>query len=60
MKDGGPKISDIQGLLEMSVQRSSCEGDDNKDRLFVYMKGKGNDMMPLSTSTIGESFIVDG
>lgn len=51
--EGDQKVSDIQGLLEMSVQRSSCEGDHNKDRLFVYMKGKGNGTMPLSTSTIG-------
>ncbi|KAL7202889.1 hypothetical protein ACSBR1_034362 [Camellia fascicularis] len=47
------KVSEIQGLLEMSVQRSSCERDHYKDRLFVYMKGNGNGMMPLSTSTIG-------
>ncbi|XVF19558.1 hypothetical protein REPUB_Repub11eG0121900 [Reevesia pubescens] len=45
------KLSEIQGLLELSVQRSSCEKDHHKDRLFVYAKGHG--MMPLSTSTIG-------
>nr|GME10333.1 gamma-tubulin complex component 3 [Ipomoea batatas] len=32
------RISDIQGVLELSVQRSSCEGDLNRDRLYVYMK----------------------
>ncbi|XP_022731919.1 uncharacterized protein LOC111286290 isoform X3 [Durio zibethinus] len=45
------RLSEIQGLLELSVQRSSCERDHHKDRLFVYAKGHG--MMPLSTSTIG-------
>uniref|UniRef100_A0A5B7BZ58 Gamma-tubulin complex component 6 n=1 Tax=Davidia involucrata TaxID=16924 RepID=A0A5B7BZ58_DAVIN len=45
------RISEIQGLLELSVQRSSCERDHNKDRLFVYTKGHG--VMPLSTSAIG-------
>ncbi|XP_059625125.1 uncharacterized protein LOC132268306 isoform X2 [Cornus florida] len=44
-------ISEIQGLLELSVQRSSCERDHNKDRLFVYTKGHST--MPLSTSAIG-------
>ncbi|CAH9072571.1 unnamed protein product [Cuscuta europaea] len=32
------RISEIQGLLELSVQRSSCEGDMNRARLYVYMK----------------------
>lgn len=45
------RLSEIQGLLELSVQRSSCEKDHHKDRLFVY--AKGHSMMPLSTSTIG-------
>ncbi|KAJ8766798.1 hypothetical protein K2173_008352 [Erythroxylum novogranatense] len=45
------RVSDIQGFLEMSVQRSSCERDPYKDRLFVYIKG--NSIMPLSTSAIG-------
>ncbi|KAL4590315.1 hypothetical protein LXL04_003243 [Taraxacum kok-saghyz] len=35
------RISEIQGLLELSVQRSSCERDHYKDRLFVYMKQQG-------------------
>ncbi|XP_037491523.1 uncharacterized protein LOC105629342 isoform X2 [Jatropha curcas] len=45
------RISEIQGFLELSVQRSSCERDPNKDRLFVYVKE--NAVMPLSTSAIG-------
>ncbi|XP_021658753.2 uncharacterized protein LOC110648730 isoform X2 [Hevea brasiliensis] len=45
------RVSVIQGFLELSVQRSSCERDPNKDRLFVYIKG--NSVMPLSTSAIG-------
>ncbi|XP_021892554.1 uncharacterized protein LOC110810642 [Carica papaya] len=45
------RIAEIQGFLNSSVQRSSCEWDNYKDRLFVYMKG--HSMMHLSTSTIG-------
>ncbi|KAE8037663.1 hypothetical protein FH972_010235 [Carpinus fangiana] len=45
------RLSEIQGFLEVSVQRSSCERDRYKDRLFVYMKEHGT--MPLSTSTVG-------
>ncbi|XP_043722483.1 uncharacterized protein LOC122669702 isoform X2 [Telopea speciosissima] len=44
-------ISVIQGLLNLAVQRSSCERDHYKERLFVYMKGPG--MMPISASSIG-------
>ncbi|XP_050222979.1 uncharacterized protein LOC126673061 isoform X2 [Mercurialis annua] len=44
-------VSALQGILEMSVQKSSCERDPNKDRLYVY--AKGNALMPLATSTIG-------
>ncbi|KAI9389011.1 hypothetical protein POPTR_009G153300v4 [Populus trichocarpa] len=45
------RVLEIQRFLELSVKRSSCERDPNKDRLFVYMKG--NDTMPLSAFTIG-------
>ncbi|WCJ41567.1 Spc97 / Spc98 family of spindle pole body (SBP) component [Euphorbia peplus] len=45
------RVSEIQGFLERSVQRSSCEQDPNKDRLFVYMKE--NTRLPLSTTSIG-------
>ncbi|MCL7025357.1 hypothetical protein MKW94_007034 [Papaver nudicaule] len=47
--DGNKRISEIQGLLDTAVQRSSCEGDSYKERLFVYIKG--HDMMPLPNST---------
>ncbi|CAN0923345.1 Gamma-tubulin complex component 6 [Linum grandiflorum] len=40
------KVPEIQGILELSLQRSSCERDPNKDRLFVYTKG--SDSMPSS------------
>lgn len=44
------RISEIQGLLELSVQRSSCEKDHYKDRLFVYMKEQDGSSLPsLST-----------
>ncbi|XP_061354421.1 uncharacterized protein LOC133299039 isoform X2 [Gastrolobium bilobum] len=45
------RLSEIQGLLDLSIQKSSCEQDTNKDRLFVYMKGHGK--LPLSASAIG-------
>ncbi|XP_068338758.1 uncharacterized protein [Pyrus communis] len=45
------RLSEIQGFLESSVQRSSCERDLHKDRLFVYMKG--HDTMTLSASASG-------
>ncbi|KAK2976400.1 hypothetical protein RJ640_008110, partial [Escallonia rubra] len=45
------RISEIQGCLEMSVQRSSCEGDHYKDRLYVYIKE--DSIMPLSASFSG-------
>ncbi|XP_019054445.1 PREDICTED: uncharacterized protein LOC104604116 isoform X2 [Nelumbo nucifera] len=41
----------IQGFLNLAVQRSSCERDNYKDRLFVYTRGHG--MMPISSSSIG-------
>ncbi|KAF1874658.1 hypothetical protein Lal_00007272 [Lupinus albus] len=49
--EANERLSEIQGLLELSIQKSSCEQDPNKDRLFVYMKGNGK--LPLSTSAIG-------
>ncbi|KAF7815439.1 Gamma-tubulin complex component 6 [Senna tora] len=49
--EANERLSEIQGLLELSIQKSSCEQDLNKDRLFVYMKGHGK--MPLPISTIG-------
>ncbi|XP_022995328.1 uncharacterized protein LOC111490907 isoform X1 [Cucurbita maxima] len=45
------KLQDIQGYLELSVQKSSCEHDRNKDRLFVYIKEQCT--LPLSKGTIG-------
>lgn len=38
MVDADKRIPEIQGVLESSVQRSSCEGDPNKDRLYIYKK----------------------
>ncbi|XP_015158332.1 uncharacterized protein [Solanum tuberosum] len=45
------RISEIQGILELSVQRSSCEGDPYKDRLYVYVKGSS--MANISVSARG-------
>ncbi|KAL6564917.1 hypothetical protein OROMI_016367 [Orobanche minor] len=48
------RIPEIQGVLELSVRRSSCEGDPNKDRLYVYQKG---DEIKHSVSAMGTAFI---
>ncbi|KAL0459047.1 UNVERIFIED_CONTAM: hypothetical protein Slati_0531900 [Sesamum latifolium] len=47
------RIPEIQGVLELAVQRSSCEGDPNKDRLYVYLKGEG--VTHLSASAMVEN-----
>lgn len=47
------KIPEIQGLLESSIQRSSCERDHNKDRLYVYVKSQNR--APFPTTTLGNS-----
>ncbi|CAK8536590.1 unnamed protein product [Lathyrus sativus] len=49
--EANERLPEIQGLLELSIQKSSCEQDTNKARLFVYMKGHGK--LPLSASAIG-------
>ncbi|KAK1591885.1 hypothetical protein Q3G72_015278 [Acer saccharum] len=52
------RVSEIQGFLELSVQRSSCERDHYKDRLFVYMKG--HETLPLLTSVTGDAIALEG
>ncbi|XP_010507154.1 PREDICTED: gamma-tubulin complex component 6-like [Camelina sativa] len=44
------RIAEIQGFLESSIQRSSCERDTCKDRLYLY---KGQGTLHLPPSTIG-------
>lgn len=51
--DANRMVSEIQGLLAMSLQKSSCERDDYKDRLFVYMKRIENNMTPSLIPKIG-------
>ncbi|GER40671.1 gamma-tubulin complex component [Striga asiatica] len=46
------RIPEIQGVLELAVQSSSCEGDPNKDRLYVYLKGDGNRHLAASAKGI--------
>lgn len=50
------KIAEIQGLLQLALQRSSCESDPYKERLFVYMKGL--DIVPPPTSSTGWYFLL--
>lgn len=49
--EASEKIPEIQGLLDLSVQRSSCEGDPYKERLYLYMKVTGS--TPFSTPATG-------
>ncbi|XP_073054596.1 uncharacterized protein [Primulina eburnea] len=58
-KEADKRIPEIQGLLELSVRRSSCEGDPNKDRLYVYLKEEGTSHLSASTNGIN-SFDVLG
>ncbi|XP_077245230.1 spc97 / Spc98 family of spindle pole body (SBP) component [Tasmannia lanceolata] len=51
ISEANQRISEIQGLLDLAIQRSSCESDLYKERLFVYMKG--DSMMPSSTGVVG-------
>lgn len=48
------KLSEIQGFLDLALQRSSCESNHYKERLFVYKKGQGS--TSLSTSINGVLF----
>ncbi|XP_072951889.1 uncharacterized protein [Typha angustifolia] len=45
------KIVEIQSFLDLALQRSSCESDPYKERLYVYMKEQS--VIPLSTSATG-------
>ncbi|XP_051141817.1 uncharacterized protein LOC127258835 [Andrographis paniculata] len=51
VNDVEKRIPEIQGVLELALQRSSCESDPNKDRLFVYHKG--DEVKDLLTSHVG-------
>lgn len=55
--DADRRISEIQGFLDLSIQRSSCERDNYKDRIYLYMKEQHK--ISLSASTIGTySFLI--
>ncbi|KZV44463.1 hypothetical protein F511_19364 [Dorcoceras hygrometricum] len=51
-KEADKRIPEIQGFLELSVRRSSCEGDPNKDRLYVYLKNEGITRLSASSNGI--------
>lgn len=53
--DAEKRISEIQGFLDLSIQRSSCERDDYKDRIYLYFKEEHK--ISLSVSTIGTYMI---
>ncbi|KAF9613262.1 hypothetical protein IFM89_006761 [Coptis chinensis] len=49
--EASQRISEIQGFLDLAVQRSSCEADPYKERLYLYKKG--HVVVPLSTPGTG-------
>ncbi|EOA23415.1 hypothetical protein CARUB_v10016596mg [Capsella rubella] len=49
--DADKRIAEIQGFLESSIQRSSCEQDTCKDRLYLY-QGQGTLHLPASTTGV--------
>ncbi|XP_006652651.2 uncharacterized protein LOC102701165 [Oryza brachyantha] len=51
------KRTEIQGLLDLALQRSSCESDPYKERLFVYMDEQA--VVSLAASTSGLD-VLDG
>ncbi|KAL8144074.1 hypothetical protein V2J09_017106 [Rumex salicifolius] len=52
------RIGEIQGLLKSSIQRSSCEQDLNKDRLYIYVKDFSVASLPsFSTGVHSFNFI---
>lgn len=44
------KITEIQGQLDLALRRSSCENDQYRERLFLFMKGKNLTARPHSTT----------
>ncbi|XP_039139788.1 uncharacterized protein LOC120277109 isoform X2 [Dioscorea cayenensis subsp. rotundata] len=46
------KITEIQGQLDLALRRSSCENDQYRERLFLFMKGKNLTARPHSTTGI--------
>uniref|UniRef100_A0A0D9W8B2 Gamma-tubulin complex component n=1 Tax=Leersia perrieri TaxID=77586 RepID=A0A0D9W8B2_9ORYZ len=51
------KRAEIQGLLDLALQRSSCDSDHYKDRLFVYMKEQP--VVSLTTAACGLDVLDD-
>ncbi|KAL5708845.1 hypothetical protein ACHQM5_019600 [Ranunculus cassubicifolius] len=49
--EASEKISEIQGFLDLAVQRSSCEGDPYKERLYLHMKDL--EKFPISVPATG-------
>ncbi|KAJ0982585.1 hypothetical protein J5N97_010840 [Dioscorea zingiberensis] len=46
------KMTEIQGLLDLALRRSSCENDQYRERLFLHMKGQNITPRPHSTTDI--------
>uniref|UniRef100_A0A0E0PCS8 Gamma-tubulin complex component n=1 Tax=Oryza rufipogon TaxID=4529 RepID=A0A0E0PCS8_ORYRU len=51
------KRAEIQGLLDLALQRSSCDSDPYKERLFVYMNEQP--VVSLKASTCGLDVLDD-
>ena len=48
------KRAEIQGLLDLALQRSSCDTDPYKERLFIYMNDQPG--ISLAASGCGNDF----
>jgi gamma-tubulin complex component 6 len=51
------KRSEIQGLMDLALQKSSCDSDPYKERLFIYMREPPVDS--FDASACGNNFIWD-
>ena len=51
------KRAEIQGLLDLALQRSSCDTDPYKERLFIYMNDQPG--ISLAASGCGNDLILD-
>lgn len=48
------KRAEIQGLMNLALQRSSCDSDPYKERLFIYMREQP--IVSFDASACGNNF----
>ncbi|XP_058105806.1 uncharacterized protein LOC131249199 isoform X2 [Magnolia sinica] len=52
VSEADQRVSEVQMFLDLALQRSSCESDQYKERLFVSMKGQGMMLPPTSAGGV--------